>query len=142
MRDIGVETKISIPVHGQLKYLTMIKKTGNSINRPAHGSITPAELRELCVSIDDVIDFSSNINPLGVSARVRAAMGAADASRYPDPDCLELREALARRTNVGVENIEDMIALRTADRLGCGAKETSWRTEDFKKRKFVKAEDL
>ncbi len=36
--------------------------------------------------------------------------------------------------NVGTENLDDMIALRTADRLGSGAKETSWRTEDFKKR--------
>lgn len=36
--------------------------------------------------------------------------------------------------NVGVENLNDMIALRIADRLGSGAKETSWRTEDFKKR--------
>lgn len=35
---------------------------------------------------------------------------------------------------VGVENIEDMLDLRTADRLGGGASETSWRTEDFKKR--------
>ncbi len=36
--------------------------------------------------------------------------------------------------NVGVENIPDMIALRVADRLGSGARETSWRTEEFKKR--------
>ena len=36
--------------------------------------------------------------------------------------------------NVGPENLEDIIILRTADRLGSGAKETSWRTEDFKKR--------
>ena len=83
----------------------MIKKTDKSTNRPIHGSITPAELRELGVNIDDIIDFSSNINPLGVSPRVKAAMNTADASRYPDPDCLELREALARHTNVGVENI-------------------------------------
>ena len=32
------------------------------------------------------------------------------------------------------ENIDEMIALRTGDRLGSGAKETSWRTELFKKR--------
>ena len=83
----------------------MIKKTDKSTNRPIHGSITPAELRELGVNIDDIIDFSSNINPLGISPRVREAMSAADASRYPDPDCLELREALARRTNVGIANI-------------------------------------
>lgn len=30
--------------------------------------------------------------------------------------------------------IPDMLELRRADRLGSGAKETSWRTEDFKKR--------
>lgn len=36
--------------------------------------------------------------------------------------------------NVGLENIEDMLALRVADRLGSGARETSWRTEEFKKR--------
>lgn len=37
-------------------------------------------------------------------------------------------------TNVGKENINDMLALRVGDRLGGGAKETSWRLEDFKKR--------
>jgi len=36
--------------------------------------------------------------------------------------------------NVGVENIEDMLALRTGDRLGGGARETSWRLEKFKER--------
>lgn len=35
---------------------------------------------------------------------------------------------------VGLEHIEDMLDLRVADRLGGGATETSWRTEDFKKR--------
>lgn len=37
--------------------------------------------------------------------------------------------------NVGVENIEDMMAVRVGDRLGGGTPtETSWRTEEFKKR--------
>ena len=36
--------------------------------------------------------------------------------------------------NVGIENIPDMIALRVGDRLGGGAKETSWRLEEFKQR--------
>lgn len=36
--------------------------------------------------------------------------------------------------NVGKENIEDMLQLRTADRLGGGALETSWRMELFKKK--------
>lgn len=36
--------------------------------------------------------------------------------------------------NVGMENLDDILALRVADRLGSGAKLTSWRTELFKKR--------
>ena len=36
--------------------------------------------------------------------------------------------------NVGKENLADILALRTGDRLGGGAKETSWRLEKFKKR--------
>ena len=36
--------------------------------------------------------------------------------------------------NVGLENVPDMLALRVADRLGGGARETSWRLEEFKKR--------
>ena len=35
---------------------------------------------------------------------------------------------------VGLDNIDDMLDLRTGDRLGSGAKLTSWRTELFKKR--------
>lgn len=36
--------------------------------------------------------------------------------------------------NIGKENLDDMLALRTGDRLGGGARETSWRLELFKKR--------
>lgn len=36
--------------------------------------------------------------------------------------------------NVGVNNIDEMLELRRADRLGSGARETSWRTEEFKAR--------
>ena len=36
--------------------------------------------------------------------------------------------------NVGVANMPDMLALRVGDRLGGGARATSWRLEDFKKR--------
>ncbi len=36
--------------------------------------------------------------------------------------------------HVGKENIKDMLYLRVGDRLGGGARETSWRLEEFKKR--------
>lgn len=35
---------------------------------------------------------------------------------------------------VGVENMEDMFALRTGDRIGSGSKATSWRLEELKDR--------
>lgn len=47
-----------------------------------------------------------------------------------------LTDAAVRRFihRVGPENTTDMLDLRTADRLGSGVKQTSWRHEDFKKR--------
>lgn len=36
--------------------------------------------------------------------------------------------------NVGKDNLEDILAVRVADRLGGGATETSWRLERFKKK--------
>ena len=36
--------------------------------------------------------------------------------------------------NTGAENLDDMLALGTGDRLGGGARETSWRLELYKKR--------
>lgn len=36
--------------------------------------------------------------------------------------------------SIGVDLIDEMLELRRADRMGSGAKETSWRTELFKKR--------
>lgn len=36
--------------------------------------------------------------------------------------------------NIGIENIDDMLAVRESDRLGGGSTPTSWRTEKFKER--------
>ena len=48
----------------------------------------------------------------------------------------QLTDSAVRRfiRNVGLDLVEDMLALRTGDRLGGGARETSWRLEEFKKR--------
>lgn len=47
-----------------------------------------------------------------------------------------MTDAAIRRfiRRVGVENIEDIMALREADRLGSGSKRTSWRLEEMKER--------
>lgn len=47
-----------------------------------------------------------------------------------------MTDAAVRRfmRNVGLENIDDILDLREGDRLGSGARKTSWRLEEFKDR--------
>jgi histidinol-phosphate aminotransferase len=52
-----------------------------------------------------VIDFSSNVNPFGVSPRVHKALSTAIIERHPDPDATELRDALATRLDVPRDQI-------------------------------------
>lgn len=54
-----------------------------------------------------VLDFSANINPLGLAEGVRNAIAAHldDVIHYPDPDCTALREALSRFYHFPVESI-------------------------------------
>jgi histidinol-phosphate aminotransferase len=79
--------------------------------RPVHGGIKPAELRSLGLTPDEVLDFSASISPLGPPAGVWDALSRVDLAAYPDPHCLELREALSshlsgsRRGSVPVERI-------------------------------------
>lgn len=70
-----------------------------------HGGLDTAELRRLGLRPEQVLDFSSNINPLGTSSRVRQAAANTDLSAYPDRNCLVLREALSARLGVSVDNI-------------------------------------
>ena len=54
-----------------------------------------------------VLDFSANINPLGLAEGVRNAISSHldDVIHYPDPDCTALREALSRFYHLPVETI-------------------------------------
>lgn len=54
-----------------------------------------------------VVDFSANINPLGMPKRVVEALreGVEAYDAYPDPTCRDLRDALARAEGVPAENI-------------------------------------
>lgn len=62
--------------------------------RPVHGAIRPGELRALGMKPGDVLDFSASISPIGPPEGVWEAMRGVDLSTYPDPECLELREAI------------------------------------------------
>lgn len=53
------------------------------------------------------IDYTANINPLGMPQAVREAAqrGIRDAIYYPDPACRELREAISKKETVPLERI-------------------------------------
>lgn len=73
--------------------------------KTVHGGLDEAELRDYGLRPEEVLDFSANINPLGPSPLVRQAAAAADLSSYPDRDCLTLREALADRLGVAIDQL-------------------------------------
>jgi threonine-phosphate decarboxylase len=54
-----------------------------------------------------VVDFSANINPLGLPGGVKRAMARAvdDCARYPDPQCRALRAAIGAHERVPPESI-------------------------------------
>lgn len=54
---------------------------------------------------DPDYDFSSNVNPLGACPTVRAALRAADVTRYPDPRYVRLRDKLAAFHHTAPEQI-------------------------------------
>ena len=66
-------------------------------SRPVHGGVRPADLRALGLRPEDVLDFSASISPIGPPEGTWEAMAEVDLTAYPDPECLELREALSRR---------------------------------------------
>ncbi|WP_298406444.1 histidinol-phosphate transaminase [uncultured Chloroflexus sp.] len=60
-----------------------------------HGALDEAELATLGLRADQVIDFSSNINPFGPPRAVLAALRTLDPAPYPDRSCLRLRQQIA-----------------------------------------------
>lgn len=56
---------------------------------------------------NNIIDFSANINPLGMPYSVReAVINSADTwEKYPDPDCVQLRKMLSNAEEFPFENI-------------------------------------
>lgn len=74
-------------------------------SRPFHGGLNVAEVKRLGLRPDEVVDFSASINPGGVSPRVMSAIRHLDLSTYPDPDCLELRNALGEKLGIRPELI-------------------------------------
>ena len=56
---------------------------------------------------EEIVDFSSSINPLGFPKSVGKIISSHldDIARYPDPDCKDLKTALAGRLNISADNL-------------------------------------
>ena len=55
----------------------------------------------------DILDYSSNINPLGVPESLKKAVSEnfSVLTRYPDINYTELRESIGKYNNISPENI-------------------------------------
>lgn len=69
------------------------------VKKSVHGGDVYAASRELGRDVTELLDFSASINPLGPSPQVwRAIIRARQLlQHYPDPECWDLRQALAKR---------------------------------------------
>ncbi len=79
----------------------------NKYFMPGHGgNLKEAELKYK-IKQHKFIDFSSNINPLGLSPKIRKIITASinDIVRYPDPKCIEVRMGLSEILDIPAENI-------------------------------------
>jgi len=70
-----------------------------------HGALDFAELEQLDLSPEDVLDFSVSSNPYGPAPLVREALARVPLDRYPDREALALRRALAKRRDVSPQQI-------------------------------------
>ncbi len=72
-----------------------------------HGGNIYRTGKEYNIRKEDIIDFSSNINPLGISKMLRKEIirNMNSLQSYPDPDYTDTRSALALYNNTGIDNV-------------------------------------
>jgi threonine-phosphate decarboxylase len=82
-------------------------KPDSTNGTPPHGGDVYHLARTLGVRVEDLLDFSANINPLGYPAGVPGALQAALANlvHYPDRRCVELRHDLAVYHSLSLDEI-------------------------------------
>ena len=59
------------------------------------------------IAVHDILDYSANINPLGMPDKLRDIFisNIKDVENYPDPECIGLRRAIASYVDVSTDNI-------------------------------------
>ncbi len=76
----------------------MIKKHGGNVYKFA---------KEHQINVEDIIDFSANINPFGLSDVVKEAIPSMfdKVLNYPDPNYMDLKEAISTFENISEDQI-------------------------------------
>lgn len=73
-----------------------------------HGGNIYEKAKALGIKEEEILDFSANISPLGIPEGVKRAMRESieELIHYPDPDCVSLREEIAKIEHIKMEFIE------------------------------------
>ena len=74
---------------------------------PAHGGNIKEVVKKYRISEDKIIDFSNNINPLGISPGIKKVLNRSinSLTQYPDPKCRSARISLSVHLRVDEGNI-------------------------------------
>ncbi len=73
----------------------------------SHGGNIREFTEKYNLSLDEIIDFSANTNPLGVPPSVKKIIvnNLNRISHYPDPECKELKKEISRYIGINYDNI-------------------------------------
>ena len=76
-------------------------------DKTSHGGNIYKMAKKLGIPESEVLDFSANINPIGLPDFIREALISSidGIINYPDPDCTALREAISRHDGVPADFI-------------------------------------
>lgn len=76
-------------------------------NTAAHGGNLYAAIRQNGSAFHEILDFSANINPLGLSENIRQALHASleDIIHYPDAQAYALKQEISQHYHVDTERI-------------------------------------
>ncbi|OEF98023.1 threonine-phosphate decarboxylase [Desulfuribacillus alkaliarsenatis] len=79
----------------------------NQKSKPFHGGNVWAAARKWGTPLEEIIDFSANINPLGPSVQSIDAINQSIKAihNYPEPDAMSCRTILAKHLSIPIENL-------------------------------------
>lgn len=77
------------------------------MSKAIHGGNVEEISRKYGVSSDKIIDFSANINPVGLNENVKSAMARAldKIEKYPDISYFNLKNAISKYENIDTDNL-------------------------------------